>query len=264
MGATSIPESACLEARAVAFGYRRGTDVLRGADLRLASGRIIALVGDNGAGKSTLIDLITGYLRPSGGKLSLGETSLLSLAPYQIRRLGVSRTFQRGRLIRRLTVRQNLELVHRTARSDPLRQTVAPAGASTSRESVVAILDALDLTDRVAETLSYGEQKLASVVAALYGSPKFVLLDEPVAGVSPRLQIDIAGCIQRAAEDGVGVLVVEHDWAVLARLRSIDFYMLNRQGRVVPAAASMARRPTSNVSTEDAAPLSAASEQEAQ
>jgi len=171
----------------------------------LSSGEILGLIGPNGAGKTTLVNAVTGFQPLAAGDIRLNETSLKALSPQRIRRSGVSRTFQAGRLFATMTVLENVELA---ALSCGLSRSAA---AEQARE----ILDWLGLTEAAAtptSILAYTDERRVGIARALAGRPAFLLLDEPAAGMSDaecnRL-IEVIRAIPKRY--GAGVLLIEHN-----------------------------------------------------
>ena len=182
-----------------------GLRALSEVDLKVTSGQIVGLIGPNGAGKTTLVNVLTGFQPATEGAVRLDGQPLSGLKPHEVRRRGIARTFQGGRLFRDLAVIDNLE--------------VTGVGLGQSRASARAqALDMLDwigisgLADRVAGALPYTDERRVAIGRALMGKPSFVLLDEPAAGMSGAEAQDLSALIRRIATDmGCGVLLIEHN-----------------------------------------------------
>ncbi|WP_182083997.1 ABC transporter ATP-binding protein [Aureimonas sp. ME7] len=193
-----------LKADSVSVAFA-GLKALSAVDLPIVPGRITGLIGPNGAGKTTLVNVLTGFQAPTGGTVELDGASLAGLKPFQVRRRGIARTFQGGRLFRDLTVIDNLE--------------VTGVGLGLSRRQAVAEAEAMldwmgiaDLKSRIAGTLPYTDERRVAIGRALMGRPAFVLLDEPAAGMSGPEAADLSALIRRIAGDlGCGVLLIEHN-----------------------------------------------------
>jgi branched-chain amino acid transport system ATP-binding protein len=189
-----------------------GLTALSAVDLEVVPGRITGLIGPNGAGKTTLVNVLTGFQAPTGGAVTLDGAALTGLKPHEIRRKGIARTFQGGRLFRDLPVVDNLE--------------VTGVGLGQSRRAAVAEAEAMldwvgiaDLSDRIAGTLPYTDERRVAIGRALMGKPGFVLLDEPAAGMSAAEAADLAALIRRiAGEMGCGVLLIEHNVGLVLEL----------------------------------------------
>lgn len=166
--------------------------------------RVHGLIGPNGAGKTTLFNLTSGTLRPDSGEISFNGVPITRWYPWDIARLGISRTFQTIRIFPKMTVLQNMMVPYGT---DPNRSV-----------ELLEFVGIGDLRDVPARELSYGQQKLLEFARALITSPKFVLLDEPTAGVNPVLIEKIMGYIRDLTRAGKTFIVIEHDMKVIMNL----------------------------------------------
>ena len=189
-----------------------GLKALSEVDLFITPGRITGLIGPNGAGKTTLVNVLTGFQALTGGAVTMDGTALMGLKPHEIRRRGIARTFQGGRLFRDLAVIDNLEV------------TGVGLGQSRSkaRAEAAAMLDWIGigaLQNRIAGTLPYTDERRVAIGRALIGKPAYILLDEPAAGMSGPEAADLAALIRRiAAEIGCGVLLIEHNVGLVLSL----------------------------------------------
>ena len=206
-----------LEVRGLAkhFGGIRAVD---DCSFDVAAGSITALIGPNGAGKTTAFNCISKTMKPSAGEVWLDGRRIDRLRPHQVTRLGLSRTFQISRNLEDLTVIENLVVQSRAAR---LRDLFGPAVGAAERQKAMEILDFLGIT-RLAEeetrSLSYGQKKLMDFGALLMADPKIILLDEPAGGVNPRLLEEIVTRIRKLNQDGLTVLIVEHNMELVMSL----------------------------------------------
>lgn len=182
-----------------------GLRALSEVDLTVAPGQIVGLIGPNGAGKTTLVNVLTGFQALTMGAVRLDGQPLSNLKPHELRRRGIARTFQGGRLFRDLPVIDNLE--------------VTGVGLGLSRATAIAEATAMldwvgiaHLANRIAGTLPYTDERRVAIGRALMGKPSFVLLDEPAAGMSTAEAQDLSTLIRRiAGEMGCGVLLIEHN-----------------------------------------------------
>jgi len=193
--------------------------VTRDVNLTLARGARHALIGPNGAGKTTLVNLITGVLRPSAGKVLLNGEDITALAQARRIRRGIARTFQINQLFRGLTVLENLYLAI-GERSRVCNRLWRPAGAERAViEEALEHLEALKLADdalKLVRELPYGRQRLVEIAIALAQRPRVLLLDEPAAGVpssESHLILDVVG----ALDPDIAILIIEHDMDVVFR-----------------------------------------------
>jgi branched-chain amino acid transport system ATP-binding protein len=201
----------------IGFG---GLGALADVSLEVIEGEIFALIGPNGAGKTTVFNVLTGLYRPSAGRISFRGENLLRLAPHEIARRGVGRTFQNTEVFRALTALDNV-LVGEHAR---LRGGLL-AGAlglpsirreeARARERALAALERLSLGDVAhveAGSLPLGQQKRLEIARALVGEPRLLLLDEPAGGLNPTETRQLMELICRLRDEhGLTILVVEHD-----------------------------------------------------
>jgi branched-chain amino acid transport system ATP-binding protein len=201
----------------ISFG---GLAALSGLSFAVRDREIFALIGPNGAGKSTVFNLITGLYRPSRGRITFGGDDLVALAPHQIARRGVARTFQNTEVFRRLTALDNVLIGrHVHLRMGVIRGALAlPAVGreeSRARETAHALLARFGLGDVAgieAGSLPLGAQKRLEIARAMASEPGLLLLDEPAGGLNPtetRTLMDVI-CGLRD-ERGLTIVVVEHD-----------------------------------------------------
>ena len=203
-----------------------GRTVLAGVDLRLPPATITCLMGGNGSGKTTLFNLLTGFLRPDSGSIRLDDTELIRRAPYQINRLGVARTFQDLRLIGKLSVRENLLLALPDHPGERLTRALLPSTihAMRNREdqhqatTLLADFFLADVADHRADEISYGQQKLLTLACCVATGARLLLLDEPVAGISPEYRERMAERLANLRASGRTILLIEHQPDFLERV----------------------------------------------
>jgi branched-chain amino acid transport system ATP-binding protein len=193
------------------------TQIIRGASLAVAAGERVAIIGPNGAGKSTLFNLISGRLAPSSGEIALHGKRIDGLAPYQINRLGLARSFQVSNLFTRLSVFENLRcavlwsLGYRYAFWKFLADLT---DANERAEAVMAMIRLDRRRDVLAMNLTYAEQRALEIGITIAGGAQVVLLDEPTAGMSKSETQRFVGLI-REVTAGKTLLTVEHDMGVV-------------------------------------------------
>ena len=181
--------------------------------LNLAKGARHALIGPNGAGKTTLINLLTGVLEPSEGRIVLNGEDITHIAPHQRVRRGMVRTFQINQLFNSMTPLETLALVvsqHRGLGTGWWQRLGAKPGIA---ERCSELLEQFHLTDVMAqrtEHLAYGKRRLLEIAIALACEPRVLLLDEPVAGVPPGQREELLQTVANLPSD-VSVLLIEHD-----------------------------------------------------
>lgn len=209
--------------------------VLDAVTLSMSLDGLHGMIGPNGAGKSTLFAVLSGFLQPSAGHVVFDGAVLRGPHPAARARLGLGRTFQIPREFAHLTVRQNLMVAPRDQPGESLLPLFFAPGRVRRAEAEIAdraahILDFLKLNavaDKPAGGLSGGQKKLLELGRALMTDPKFILLDEPYAGVNPVLIEEISQRIREVnRERGIGFLIIEHNLMALNRLVS-DLYVLD-------------------------------------
>jgi branched-chain amino acid transport system ATP-binding protein len=194
--------------------------VTAAADISLSfdADTVASLIGANGAGKTTFLNMVTGYLRPDGGRIQLGGHDIVGLNPRQIARLGISRSFQIPQLFHSMSVRDNLLVAESIAAADDPR---------AATDAALARFGLADYAAQKAGLLPEGVRKLLDVAMALSSRSRLLLLDEPTSGVSADEKFGIMDVVMGAARAaGVTVIFVEHDMDIVARFagRVVAFY----------------------------------------
>jgi branched-chain amino acid transport system ATP-binding protein len=189
-----------------------GVKAVDGVDLELAHGTILGVIGPNGAGKTTLLNAITGFQRPTSGTVEVEGAEATHWQPQRFSDAGVARTFQGVRSFPRMSV---LENVQAAALGTGSRRRAA-------RDRAFELLQLVGLehsAGRLAEELPYGDQRRLGLARALAGSPRFLLLDEPAAGLNELESDELLEMLARIRTDfGCGLLVIEHDMRLIMRL----------------------------------------------
>lgn len=197
------------------FGGIRAVD---DCTFSVEKGSITALIGPNGAGKTTAFNCISRTMTPTRGEVWLDGERIDGMRPHKITARGLSRTFQISRNLADMTV---LENVICQSKIRGWRDLMKPAMSKEEIEKALGILDFLGIT-RIAHedgsNLSYGQKKLMDLAALLMSDPKIILLDEPAGGVNPTLLEEIIGHIRKLNEQGLTVLIVEHNMELIMRL----------------------------------------------
>jgi branched-chain amino acid transport system ATP-binding protein len=185
-----------------AFGGIRAVDDVSFA---VEAGALVALIGPNGAGKTTCFNCINGQLRPDDGTVVLGKTRIDGLAPHDIARHGVGRTFQVAATFASMTVRENAYVA--------LRARALPTGEA---DALLARVGCADIADAHCAALAYGDAKRVELALALAGGPRLLLMDEPTAGMSPNSRARLMQVASDLAkQDQIAVLFTEHDMDVV-------------------------------------------------
>ncbi|MCP8894548.1 branched-chain amino acid ABC transporter ATP-binding protein/permease [Shinella daejeonensis] len=191
-----------------------GLVALENADFDIRPGLVTGLIGPNGAGKSTLINSVSGVVPPSTGRVTIDGTDVASLPVHRVPVAGLARTFQNIRLFRNLTVLENVMVAASAVAKD--RDPV-----DLAREALIEV-GLADLADQLAGTLSYGAQRRLEIARALALKPRYLLLDEPAAGMNPTETQELMAVLDRIRrKHRLGLLVVEHDLKLIMRLCDI-------------------------------------------
>jgi neutral amino acid transport system ATP-binding protein len=206
--------------------------------LEIQRGGITGLIGPNGAGKTTLFNLLTGFDQPNTGSWSFDGKPLGKLAPHQVARLGVVRTFQLTKALSRLTVMQNMLLGAQGQKGESFFKALLPGSwrsqEQANTEKAMELLTRFKLDskrDDFAGILSGGQRKLLEMARALMSDPKVVMLDEPMAGVNPALTQSLLGHVKDLREEGMTVIFVEHDMDVVRDIS--DWVVVMAAGKVI-------------------------------
>jgi branched-chain amino acid transport system ATP-binding protein len=186
-----------------------GLAAISGVSLRLRRQEIFGLIGPNGAGKTTLVNCLTGFQMPTSGRVRLAHVDVTGWRPERLRRAGVARSFQAGRLFRDMTVRDNVEV---TALGLGLPRRKATAAAM----EVLGWLGLAHKAQTIAGSLPYTDQRRVGIARALVMSPAFVLLDEPAAGMSDGECDELMRLVAEFPNTfSCGVLLIEHNMRVI-------------------------------------------------
>jgi len=203
-----------------------GVQALRGCSLNVGKGTITGLIGPNGAGKTTLFNVISGIFRPDHGEIAFQGKRIDGLPPFQVARLGLLRTFQISRGLKRMTVLENLMVYPQGQVGENLTKVWFQWALVKSQEKafrgkalrILEFVNLIDLRDAYAQELSGGQKKLLELARVLMADPKIVLLDEPGAGVNPTLMKDLVVRILQLKEQGMTFLLIEHDMDLVLSL----------------------------------------------
>jgi lipopolysaccharide export system ATP-binding protein len=211
-----------------------GIHALNGIDLHIAPGEILGLIGPNGAGKTALINTITGFYQADSGQMNFMGHSLIGRSLHDIGRLGIGRTFQNIRLFKRMSVLENVMVANKSYAAHPWLAFWGFRKRGAAVDEAMQWLHTMHLdhkADASAQSLSYGEARRLEIARALATGPRFILLDEPFAGIDPIAVIEIQRIIAFLKERGIGVLITDHN--VRETLGICDHAYIISEGRVL-------------------------------
>jgi lipopolysaccharide export system ATP-binding protein len=193
------------ELRTVSLKKRyRARTVVQDVSLSVKSGEVVGLLGPNGAGKTTSFYMIVGLCATDGGEIFIDDQDLTHFPIHRRARLGLAYLPQEASIFRRLTVTENIQAVLEL-------QGYAPAEMNARLEALLNDLHITHIRDNPAISLSGGERRRVEIARALATDPRFILLDEPFAGVDPIAVLDIQKIIRFLKERGIGVLITDHN-----------------------------------------------------
>ena len=203
------------------FGPRQ---VVRDADLSLTEGEVVGLLGPNGAGKTTTFYMLVGIIKPNSGRIVLDDMDITHWPLHVRARHGISYLPQESSVFKKLTVRQNLEIILEYS-GLPRREM------RQERERLLGELGIKRLGDQKAVQLSGGERRRLEIARCLIRNPRFILLDEPLAGIDPLAVDDIQRIVLGLKEKGIGVLISDHN--VRETMHICDRLYLVYEGRII-------------------------------
>jgi branched-chain amino acid transport system ATP-binding protein len=202
-----------------------GVQALADVHLELARSEVVGLIGPNGAGKTTLVNLITGFDLPTAGSVELEERDVTRWSPQRRGRAGLARTFQHGHAFKGLTVRENVEVA-------ALGVGASSRVARTRAQSLLGALGLGARADDNASALPHGDERKLGVARALATEPRFVLMDEPAAGLTEAEVPDLAAVVRSVRDNhGAGVLLIDHNVTLI--LDVCDRIQVLDQGRTL-------------------------------
>ena len=226
--ANTVPDSE-LVVRHLAKSYGR-RKVVKDVSLTVRKGEVVGLLGPNGAGKTTSFYMIVGLLRADAGSISIDGVPVESMPIHQRSRMGLSYLPQEASIFRKLNVSDNIRAVLELQR-DAAGRPLAKAAIDERLQQLLQDLHISHLHDTPATALSGGERRRAEIARALATQPRFILLDEPFAGIDPIAVIEIQRIIQFLKQRGIGVLITDHN--VRETLGICDHAFIISDGRVL-------------------------------
>jgi lipopolysaccharide export system ATP-binding protein len=214
-----------LEAKKLEKSYR-GRKIVQGVSVQVKYGEVVGLLGPNGAGKTTTFYMVVGLVKPDKGRVLLDGTDITKMPMHQRARNGIGYLPQEPSVFRKLSVAENLMAILETMDLSALER-------EERRDSLLHELGIAHLADGKAYTLSGGERRRLEIARALTLSPKFILLDEPFAGIDPLAVQDIQGIISLLKSKGIGILITDHN--VRETLAITDRAYIISEGKIIEA-----------------------------
>ena len=198
------------------FGGLKAVDV---QELSFKEGELTSIIGPNGAGKTTFFDLISGFQNADSGSIFLKDKDISNAQPYKIARMGMVRTFQLTKVFDRMTVMENLLFSGSNIKNDSFLRSFIKLNSqklyeNSLREKANEIMNDLNIghmANSYARELSGGQKKLLELARSIINEPDILLLDEPLAGVNPKLAEDILSLITKLSDSGITIIMVEHN-----------------------------------------------------
>ena len=218
------------------FGGIKAVDV---ESLNLNRNELTSIIGPNGAGKTTFFDLISGFQDSDEGKVYLNNKNISKSQPYAIARLGMIRTFQLTKVFDRMTVLENMMFSASTVNNDSFLKSLAklPSQKTTEKKirdksfEIMKELNIDHMANSYAREMSGGQKKLLELGRSIINNPSVLLLDEPLAGVNPKLAEEILQIIQNLAGKGISILMVEHN--IEAVMKISERVIVLAEGKVI-------------------------------
>ena len=198
------------------FGGVKAVDI---DEIFFEQNQLTSIIGPNGAGKTTFFDLISGFTEGDKGKVFLNDKNITNSQPYTIAREGMVRTFQLTKVFDRMTVVENMMFSGSDLKNDSLFRSFIQTPAQKKKEKllrkkafdIMKDLNIDHMADSYARELSGGQKKLLELGRSIINEPSILLLDEPLAGVNPKLAEEILSIIQKLSDSGITILMVEHN-----------------------------------------------------
>ena len=203
--------------------------VVKGVSFYINEGEVVGLLGPNGAGKTTTFYMIVGFIKADGGSVSLNEEDITHVPMFKRARMGIGYLAQEASVFRKLSVEQNILAIlenmpiKRSERLSRMNDLIDELGINAVRK-------------QKAYTLSGGERRRTEITRALALEPKFLLLDEPFAGIDPIAVFDIQRIVERLKENGLGILITDHN--VRETLRITDRAYIMNEGEILVSGSS--------------------------
>ena len=193
----------------------QGQSILKNITLDVAEGEIVGIIGPNGSGKTTFFNVLSGFLKPQEGAVQFKGVDILALSPAERSRIGIGRVFQNFGIFRDMTLAENVLVA---LESLPREQSAALGDLQKAVQNTLRMVGLEQHAAKKASSLSGGQMRLLEIARTLASGKELFLLDEPTAGVSPKMTSEVAGLIRTLKEQGKTVLIVEHDLPFIRKI----------------------------------------------
>lgn len=192
-----------------------GQQILKDVSVEIQKGEIVGLIGPNGSGKTTFFNVLSGFLKPTSGAITLSDTDITSLSAPERSRLGIGRVFQNFGIFREMTLIENVQVA---LESLPKEKRPKKSEMHSLVERTLKMVGLETHAKKKACSLSGGQMRLLEIARTLAAGKELFLLDEPTAGVSPKMTSDVASIIKKLKEEGKTVIIVEHDLPFIRKI----------------------------------------------
>lgn len=214
--------------------YFGGVRAVDNCSFEVEKGKITALIGPNGSGKTTIFNLISGILKADSGKIIFDDKEITNEYIVHISNLGISRLFQQTRLFNNLSVKDNLQLALNNEDTKFLKSLTGHKISEKDNKKIqdIAKLVGIDsFMNKLTRNLSYGQKRLVELARTILNPHKLLMLDEPVAGVNPKLRKDIAEVLSKLKKKGETIFLIEHDMNFT--LKIADNVLVMDEGKII-------------------------------
>lgn len=215
--------------------YFRGVKAVDNCSFEVKENTITALIGPNGSGKSTVFNLISGVLKEDSGKVIFNKTNITNFSPEAVSNVGISRLFQKSQLFNNLTVKENLLLALDNEDTKFWKNFTGKNKITKEKKEkikeMLKLVEMEEFENKLGRELSYGQKRLVELARTILKPHSFLILDEPVAGIHPKLRNEISKVLQNLKRQGATILLIEHDMNFA--LKIVDNVIVMNNGKVI-------------------------------